>query len=139
MDSHGHHGTGNKKSAQTHEERTTPGEHGVLIDAGDIAEMRPFNFFNKCLINVIYKPFTKVITTRISDSIDSIQSKEQASFRNGFSTKDHIHTLIQTMESIEEYGKSLCVAFDDYEKASDSVHIAAILEVIRKQGVEEAY
>ncbi|XP_069993517.1 uncharacterized protein [Penaeus vannamei] len=47
-----------------------------------------------------YKLFTKLLTARISDSLDSNQPREQAGFRSGFSTTDHIHTLTQIIETL---------------------------------------
>ena len=91
------------------------------------------------LLSVIYKLFTKVVTNRISDSLDAHQPREQAGFRSGYSTTDHIHALNQIIERTNEYRKPLCMAFIDYEKAFDSVEIAAVLEAIRNQGVSEVY
>ena len=103
-------------------------------DAKDLKNYRPIS-----LLSVIYKLFTKIITNRINITLDSNQSREQAGFRSGFSTIDHIHTLNQIIEKTNEYRKPLCMAFVDYEKAFDSVDIAAVLNAIRSQGVEEPY
>ena len=103
-------------------------------DKKDLKNYRPIS-----LLSVTYKLFTKVITARISDSLDSSQPREQAGFRSGFSTTDHIHTLTQIREKVNEYRKPLCMAFIDYEKAFDSVQIPAVLGAIQQQGVEEVY
>ncbi|XP_069998597.1 uncharacterized protein [Penaeus vannamei] len=47
--------------------------------------------FNTQIINEAV--ISEVITARISDSLISMQPREQAGFRSGFSTTDHIHTL----------------------------------------------
>ena len=103
-------------------------------DTKDLKNYRPIS-----LLSVIYKLFTKVITNRIADTLDLNQPREQAGFRSGFSTTDHIHTLNQIIEKTNEYRKPLCMAFIDYEKAFDSVEIPAVLRAIRNQGVEEIY
>ena len=77
-------------------------------DKKDLKNYRPIS-----LLSVTYKLFTKVITARISDSLDSSQPREQAGFRSGFSTTDHIHTLTQIREKVNEYRKPLCMAFID--------------------------
>ncbi|XP_069972245.1 uncharacterized protein [Penaeus vannamei] len=46
-------------------------------------------------IRVTYKLFTKVITARISYSLDSNQPREQAGFRSGFSATNHTLTQIR--------------------------------------------
>ncbi|XP_069984692.1 uncharacterized protein [Penaeus vannamei] len=100
-----------------------PGEDGIsldlIIDAGEIATVKLANLFNKSsqrkISEITYKLFTKVITARISDSLDSNKPREEAGFRRGFSTTDHT----QIREKINEYRKPL------------------LLEAIRRQGVEE--
>ena len=103
-------------------------------DTKDLKNYRPIS-----LLSVIYKLFTKIIANRINGQLDSNQPREQAGFRSGYSTTDHIHALNQLMEKSIEYNKPLCMAFIDYEKAFDSVKTSAILQALRKQGVEELY
>ena len=71
--------------------------------------------------------------------LDSNQPREQAGFRSGYSTTDHIQVINQVMEKTAEYRKPLCMAFIDYEKAFDSVRISAVMGAIRKQGIDENY
>ncbi|XP_069993555.1 uncharacterized protein [Penaeus vannamei] len=63
----------------------------------------------------------------ILDAGEIAKPRELAGFRCGFSTTDHIHTLTQIREKVNEYRKPLCMAFIDYEKAFNSVQIAAVL------------
>uniref|UniRef100_A0A7I4XYF7 Reverse transcriptase domain-containing protein n=1 Tax=Haemonchus contortus TaxID=6289 RepID=A0A7I4XYF7_HAECO len=62
-------------------------------DPDDIGNYRP-----NCLLSVIYKLFTCVILNRIGRILDEGQPCEQAGFRRGFSTIDHIHTLTRLSE-----------------------------------------
>ena len=91
------------------------------------------------LLSVLYKLFTKIITKRIEKVLDSNQPREQAGFRSGFSTNDHLQVVNQVIEKTSEFKKPLCMAFIDYEKAFDSVEIPAVMRALRKQGIEESY
>ena len=53
-------------------------------DQKNISNYRPIS-----LLNNIYKLFTKIITNRITRTLDENQPTEQAGFRRGFSTIDH--------------------------------------------------
>ena len=75
----------------------------------------------------IYKVLTKVLTKRIKKTLDENQPREQAGFKSGHSTTDHIHVVNQPKEKCREYNIPLCIAFDDYEKAFDSVQTEAVL------------
>lgn len=53
--------------------------------------------------------------------MDEQQPIEQADFRTGFSTTDHMHVIKQLIEKFQEYSKALYTAFVDYSKAFDSL------------------
>ena len=52
---------------------------------------------------------------------------------------DHLQALNQVIEKCNEYNKTLCVGFVDYEKAFDSVEHFAILDTLIKIGVHPIY
>ena len=103
-------------------------------DKKDIANYRPIS-----LLSVVYKIFTKIITRRIEKVLDGNQPIEQAGFKAGFSTMDHLQTVNELIERANEYQQPLCLAFIDYEKAFDSVYKSAVTNALRNQGIEENY
>jgi len=68
-----------------------------------------------------------------------MQPKEQAGFRSGYSTMDHIQVLKEINKRCMEYEQPLCLAFIHYEKAFDSVYTTSVLGDLRNQGIDEAY
>ena len=101
-------------------------------DQKDLSNYRPIS-----LLSNIYKIFSKILTNRLAKLLDENQPKEQAGFRSGYSTIDHLQTMNQLIEKTTEYNKPLCLGFVDYEKAFDSVEQTAILNSMRKQGANE--
>ena len=91
------------------------------------------------LLSHVYKLFSRVITNRLERRLDDFQPSEQASFRKGYSTIDHIHTLRQVIQKTEEYNLPLCLAFVDYEKAFDSVETWAVLESLQRCRIDYRY
>ena len=65
--------------------------------------------------------FYKKIKNCISGELDKHQPPEQAGFRPGLSTTDHLHAVNQVIEKHEELKLPLYPAFIDYSKAFDSI------------------
>ncbi|KAE9412252.1 hypothetical protein Angca_002933, partial [Angiostrongylus cantonensis] len=103
-------------------------------DLHDIGNNPPIS-----LLSVVYKLITRVILNRIDRTMDEGQPCEQAGFRQGFSTMDHIHTLTRLIEVSREYKRPLCLTFIDLEKAFDSIEIEAVMEALGNQGVPTQY
>ncbi|KAK6743543.1 hypothetical protein RB195_010674 [Necator americanus] len=103
-------------------------------DSHDIGNYRPI-----CLLSVIYRLFTRVILNKIEKVLDEGQPCEQAGFRKGFSTIDHIHTVSKLIEVSREYKTPLCLTFIDLKKAFDSVETEAVVEALDNQGFPTQY
>nr|CDJ89596.1 RNA-directed DNA polymerase (reverse transcriptase) domain containing protein [Haemonchus contortus]CDJ89617.1 RNA-directed DNA polymerase (reverse transcriptase) domain containing protein [Haemonchus contortus] len=86
-----------------------------------------------CLLSVIYKLFTRVNPNRIGRILDEGQPCQQAGFRRGFSTIDHIHTLTRLIEVSRDYKMPLCLTFIDLKKAFDTVETEAVIEALGNQ------
>lgn len=50
------------------------------------------------LLSVIYKPFTKIIASRVRATLKLNEPNDQAEFCAGYSTIDYIHTINQVTE-----------------------------------------
>ncbi|KAK6758218.1 hypothetical protein RB195_015814 [Necator americanus] len=103
-------------------------------DPHDLGNYRPI-----CLLSVIYKLFTRVVLNRIEKVLDEGQPCEQAGFRNGISTIDHIHTVSKLIEVSREHKMPLCLTFIDLKKAFDSADREAVVEALGNQGVPTHY
>ena len=97
----------------------------------DLRNYRPI-----ILLSNIYKVFTKVLPKCLEMTLDENLSREQAGFRNRYSTIDHIHVVNQLKEKCREYNIPVRIAFVDYEKVFDSVQTQAVLTSLQEQWVE---
>ncbi|KAG7297047.1 hypothetical protein JYU34_019980 [Plutella xylostella] len=97
------------------------------------------NYRPICLLAVLYKVFSSVILNRISKSLDEQQPREQAGFRKGYSTLDHIFTITQIIEKYNEYNKTLYLAFVDYTKAFDSISHDFLWKSLAQQGIHQKF
>lgn len=100
----------------------------------DIGNYRPIS-----LMPCLYKLFASCLLERISSSIDSHQPIEQAGFRTGFSTADHIQVVDQVIEKYLEFQRPLYLAFVDYKKAFDSISHDSIWEALHALNIQEKY
>ncbi|HEG7136646.1 TPA: reverse transcriptase family protein, partial [Staphylococcus aureus] len=100
----------------------------------DLKNYRPIS-----LLPVVYKTFMRVLAERLKLTLAAAQPREQAGFRKGFSTMDHIHTLQEIINRTNEYEMPLAMCFVDYAQAFDSVSTSSILGALRRQGINEEY
>ena len=63
------------------------------------------------------------------------QGVEEAAYRKGFSTEDHLIVTTLLMEKAFEHNFLLWIGMVDFEKAFDEVDHAALWQVLVKQGV----
>jgi hypothetical protein len=103
-------------------------------EASAIENYRPIS-----LLSVLYKLLTKLITKRLSNKLDAFQPVEQAGFRKGFSTTDHIQAVRTVIEKCTEYDIPLHIAYVDYQKAFDSIETWAVLEAMNLARVDSRY
>ena len=88
------------------------------------------------LLSIVSKVFTAILNKRLyawAENEEKI-SKEQAGFCKGYSTIDHIFTLITMVKSKldSRRGGKVYVAFIDYKKAFDTVDRDKLWETLEK-------
>ena len=82
----------------------------------DIKHYKPIS-----LLFQMYTLFTRIVHKRMERVLDENQPREQAGFRKGYSTADHLQTINQLIEKCNEFNRPLCIGYIDYEKAFDSI------------------
>ena len=115
-------------------------ENAVIIlihKKGDITKLE--NYRPLRLLSQLYKLFMKVVTKRINKKLDFFQPIEQAGFRSGFSTNDHLQVMRSLIEKCNKYKIEIALAFVDYEKAFDSVETWSILDSLDECRVDSRY
>lgn len=103
-------------------------------DPADISNYRPIS-----LLSAVYKLFSYIVTKKIDRDIDKNQPVEQAGFRSGFSTTDHLQVVSQLIEKHKEFNTPLYIAFVDYTKAFDSLCHEAIWSTLKQNNVNDTY
>ena len=81
----------------------------------------PSNFRGIPLVSSFGKLVTAVLNMRLLKYLDSKEVLDQAGFRAGYSTTEHIFILYMIVEHFLSNGKKLYCAFVDYAKAVDTV------------------
>ncbi|CAH2096381.1 unnamed protein product [Euphydryas editha] len=103
-------------------------------DPKNIKNYRPIS-----LLPSLYKLFSSCILSRITAKIDENQPVEQAGFRKGYSTVDHIHVLESILEKYKEFQRPLYLAFVDYQKAFDSISHKSIWKALADNKIDQTY
>jgi len=110
-------------------------ESGIIPDSWSIGVIKPLykgkgdknnvdNYRGITLLSCISKLFTACINSRINKFLDEngLLGEEQAGFRKGYSTVDHIFSLHAIIEIYKALNKKLYCAFVDFKKAYDGIH-----------------
>ena len=109
----------------------------ILFKKGDKSEVK--NYRPISLLSHQYKIFIRVIHNRIERILDENQPRDQAGFRKGYSTTDHMQAINQIIEKTNEYNLPLYIGFVDFEKAFDSIEHPAMFRALRNIGINETY
>ena len=95
--------------------------HPLFKNKGSVSD--PDNYRGITLLSCTGKLFTACLNGRLSCYVeDHILGQEQAGFREGYSTIDHIFVLQLIIELFQSVHKRVYCAFIDYRKAFDSIN-----------------
>lgn len=86
---------------------------------GDIKDCN--NYRGISLLSVVSKLYERILESRLRDIIEPKLEQEQAGFRPGYSTQDHIFTIRQISEKLLERNRDMYVCFIDLVKAFDMI------------------
>jgi hypothetical protein len=98
----------------------------------------PDNYRGITLLSCMGKLFTRLINSRLSNYLEAnhIIGEEQAAFREGYATTDHIFTLHAAIELLLQKNKRIYCAFVDYKKAFDSIDRTALWSKLVNSGIK---
>ncbi len=83
---------------------------------------------------IFAKIFSKLIETRIQQTLSYQQPREQAGFKS-YSTINHLHSINQITEKSKEYQYSIYTAFLAYTKAFDCLKHESLFKALKNQGI----
>ena len=85
----------------------------ILHKKGDMRDIK--NYRPISLLSHMFKLFTlRILQKRMERVLDENQPREQAGFRKGYSTVDHLQTIIQLIEKCNEFKRPLCIEYTDW-------------------------
>eukprot|EP00959_Pyramimonas_sp_CCMP1952_P339959 7119675-Pyramimonas_sp.AAC.1 len=109
----------------------------VLHKGGDPRQAQ--NYRPIATIPMLYKLFSRLLHNRLYPLLDGQQSSDQAGFRHGRGTTDHLFTATILQETADEWRIPLYVAAVDFKEAFDCVTHSSIWESLTEQGTPPAY
>jgi len=95
------------------------------------------NYRGITIMSCLGKLFTSIINSRLTRFVDNLEliGAEQAGFRKGFSTVDHLFTFKCIIDLYLSRKKKLFCAFIDYKKAFDSVDRLCLWKKLLRYGI----
>ena len=107
-----------------------------IYKKGDIDD--PGNYRGISLCDISSKVYSKIINKRIQNWVDvnNITGEQQAGFKKGYSTIDHIFTLMTCVQKqfSNHRNRKLYVAFIDFEKCFDTINRNILWPILLKNG-----
>ena len=93
------------------------------------------NYRGITLLSCLGKYFNTILNNRFKKVSDKLISNIQAGFREGFSTMDHVFTIVSIVNLYQKMGVNLYVAFIDYAKAFDTIWRGGLWLKLVKEGI----
>lgn len=96
---------------------------------------KPENYRGIAVTSSISRIYGKLIKNRIEEEYQNMEAEEQAGFRAGRSTIDHVFSITQIIEKKVARGQEVHLMFVDLRKAYDSVPLVKLWEALEKTNV----
>lgn len=93
------------------------------------------NYRGIAVTNTMSRVYGKIIKTRIEKEYQDMEAEEQAGFRVGRSTIDHLFTITQVIEKKTAYDQELHLLFVDLKKAYDSVPLSMLWKSLKETNI----
>lgn len=93
------------------------------------------NYRPICLSPVVYKIYTSILERRLRPIVEHQIGEEQAGFRPGRQTQDHIFSIRNVLQKSWDRDKNMYLAFLDLKSAFDSVPREEIWNALRAKNV----
>ncbi len=110
-----------------------------IYKAGDKAD--PENYRGISLLPSLGKLFDTILETRLRswEKANAVLNQNQAGFRSGYATVDHIFTLNSIIQRYKSEGRKVYCAFIDFSKAFDTVNRTVLYYKLQKEGVSPKF
>eukprot|EP00745_Piridium_sociabile_P014170 TRINITY_DN20886_c0_g1_i8.p1 TRINITY_DN20886_c0_g1~~TRINITY_DN20886_c0_g1_i8.p1 ORF type:complete len:261 (+),score=20.11 TRINITY_DN20886_c0_g1_i8:185-967(+) len=98
----------------------------------------PGNYRGISLCDASNNMYSTIINIRLQEWIEehNLTGEYQAGFKRGYSTIDHMFTLLALIQKQFSFNRKLYVAFVDFEKAFDSIERNLLWPVLLKNGIK---
>lgn len=97
---------------------------------------------NKCdnyrgisVTNTISRIYVRILKNKIEHEYSAMEAEEQAGFRAGRSTIDHLFVLTQIVEKKIAYNQEVHLLFVDLKKAYDSIPLVKLWEALQHTNI----
>ena len=107
-------------------------EYVPIPKKGDL--QRCENYRTIALISHASKVLLIIILERIKNIIEKEIAEEQAGFRSGRGTRDHLHNLRTILEKTIAHDQTTFICFIDYSKAFDCTDYTHVWHILNKLG-----
>ena len=97
------------------------------------------NYRPIAILPILYKLFSRMLCQRLHGAIIGQQSVDQAAYRPGYSTEDHLACTALLFESCSEWNQALWLGLVDFEKAFDTIEHDSLWSALEELGVDVTY
>lgn len=107
-----------------------------IFKKGDVNKADNYRGISLC--NVGSKLYGTIINRRLQDWVteNNITGEHQGGFKRGYSTIDHMFTLLACIQKQFNLNRKLYVAFVDFEKAFDSINRNLLWPILLKNNIK---